>query len=113
MHPNWRRPIWLPVGSGARATLAQVAEDLSRRLVRIFTLDEHRCRPVFGHSPLFQRDPRWRDLILFYKYFHGDSGAGFGASHQTGWTALVVDLILDLHRSKPTGPPGKGPTSAD
>jgi hypothetical protein len=120
---NWRGPVWFPVnyilidavrrygqffgdslrveypaGSGELATLGEVADDLSRRLISLFTIDRDGGRPVYGGSPLFQNDPRWRDLVLFYEYFHGDSGAGLGASHQTGWTALVIDLILELHR---------------
>jgi hypothetical protein len=118
---NWRGPIWLPVnyilidalrryaefhgdtlqveypaGSGRRASLAFVADDLSRRLISLFTVADGR-RPLFGRSDL-HADPRWRDQVLFYEYFHGDTGAGLGASHQTGWTALVIDLILELHR---------------
>jgi hypothetical protein len=66
---------------------------LADRLISIFTRREGR-RPVYGAEPLFQTDPHWQDAILFYEYFHGDTGAGLGASHQTGWTALVVNLIL-------------------
>jgi hypothetical protein len=117
---NWRGPIWFPVnylmiealrkfhhyygadlqvelptGSGRWVTLEEVAVDLSRRLERIFLRDQEEGgrRPVFGGEALFQRDPRWRDHIPFYEYFHGDNGAGLGASHQTGWTALVANLI--------------------
>jgi hypothetical protein len=117
---NWRGPVWFPVnfllieslcrfarffgedhmvehpaGSGIRRTLAQVAADLADRLVSIFTTDPAGRRPVFGDHPLFQGDPRWRDQILFYEYFHGDNGAGLGASHQTGWTGLVAQFLLD------------------
>jgi len=120
---NWRGPIWMPVnyiliealrryaqffgdslqveypaGSGERASLTGVADDLSRRLIGLFTTGRDGTRPVYRDSPLFRHDPQWRDLVLFYEYFHGDTGAGLGASHQTGWTALVVDLILELHR---------------
>jgi hypothetical protein len=77
--------------------LTEVADDLSRRLISLFTVSASGRRPLFGDDPRFT-DPRWRDQVLFYEYFHGDTGAGLGASHQTGWTALVVDLILDLHR---------------
>jgi hypothetical protein len=70
-----------------------VAADLSRRLSRIFLRDEHGRRPVYGGLETFQRDPAWRDFIPFYEYFHGDDGAGIGASHQTGWTALVAKLL--------------------
>jgi hypothetical protein len=115
---NWRGPIWFPInylliealqkfhhylrdsftvecptGSGRQMTLAQVAAELSRRLSRIFLRDEQQKRPVFGGIELFQNDPYWKDLILFHEYFHGDNGAGIGASHQTGWTALVAKLL--------------------
>ena len=116
---NWRGPIWFPVnylvieairrfarfygddllvehptGSGTELTLTELADDLSRRLVRIFLDDDTGRRPVFGNARLFQDDPRWHDLLPFHEYFHGDTGRGLGASHQTGWTALVADLIL-------------------
>ena len=112
---NWRGPIWMPVnglmirallnyyiyfgndfkvecptGSGHLMTLYQVAEEISRRLLNIFLRDKHGRRPVYGGSRKFQEDPHWRDLILFYEYFHGDNGAGLGASHQTGWTGIVA-----------------------
>ncbi|MCP9452651.1 MAG: glucosidase [Nitrospira sp.] len=115
---NWRGPIWFPVnfllieslqkfhyflgdeykveyptGSGRMATLNQVAAELSRRLVHIFLRGPDGRRPVFGGTKKFQEDPLWRDTILFYEYFHGENGAGIGASHQTGWTALVAKLI--------------------
>jgi hypothetical protein len=115
---NWRGPVWFPVnfllieslqrfhyylgdgyrvecptGSGRMLTLWEVATDLSRRLIRLFLRDESGRRPVYGASDKFQRDPHWRDLILFHEYFHGDHGQGLGASHQTGWTALVAKLI--------------------
>jgi hypothetical protein len=115
---NWRGPIWFPVnflmieslqrynhyfgdefqvecptGSGVMMNLADVAAELSRRLSRIFLRDEHGRRPVFGDSEKFQTDPYFRDHVLFYEYFHGDIGAGLGASHQTGWTALVAKLL--------------------
>ncbi len=114
---NWRGPIWFPLnylliesmqrvhfyygdefrvdfptGSGQKKTLWNVAGELSRRLSHIF-LRGNEGRPVYVDTALFQRDPFWRDLILFYEYFHGDTGAGLGASHQTGWTALVAKLI--------------------
>jgi Mannosylglycerate hydrolase MGH1-like glycoside hydrolase domain len=117
---NWRGPIWMPVnalivrgllnlygfygddfkvecptGSGNRMTLFEVAKEISRRLSSIFLRDASGRRPVYGGSAKFQDDPHWRDLILFYEYFHGDNGAGIGASHQTGWTGLVARL-LDL-----------------
>jgi hypothetical protein len=84
-----------PTGSGAQRTLTQVADDLARRLVSIFLPDGSGRRPVFGGCDLMQTDPNWRDQILFHEYFHGDSGVGLGASHQTGWTGLVLDLIAD------------------
>ena len=115
---NWRGPIWFPVnfllieslqkfhfflgdsytvecptGSGRTANLWQVAGEISQRLTRIFTRDQNGQRPVFGGNEKFQSDPYWRDLIPFNEYFHGDNGAGIGASHQTGWTALVAKLI--------------------
>jgi len=115
---NWRGPIWFPVnflliealqkfhhffgdalkvecpsGSGQRMTLWEVAAELSRRLTRLFLRGPDGRRPVYGGTEKFQRDPHWRDLILFYEYFHGDNGAGIGASHQTGWTALVAKLL--------------------
>ena len=70
-----------------------MAGELSRRLVRIFLRDGDGRRPVFGGVETFQRDPHWRDLVPFYEYFHGDNGAGIGASHQTGWTGLVAKLL--------------------
>ena len=74
-------------------TLWEVAAELSRRLLRIFSRDKNGWRPQFGNSTKFQSDPHWRDLILFHEYFDGDSGAGLGASHQTGWTGLVTKLM--------------------
>ncbi|NJO07538.1 MAG: glucosidase, partial [Chloroflexaceae bacterium] len=118
---NWRGPIWFPInylliealrkyhryyrdnvlvecptGSGVMMTLDQVADELSRRLTRIFLRDANEHRPVFGGLQRFQHDPHWRDYILFYEYFHGDNGAGLGASHQTGWTGLVAELLNRL-----------------
>jgi hypothetical protein len=74
-------------------TLYQVAEEIARRLGSIFLRDEQGRRPVYGGSRKFQEDPHWRDHILFYEYFHGDNGAGLGASHQTGWTGIVARLM--------------------
>jgi hypothetical protein len=115
---NWRGPIWFPVnyliieslqkfhyyfgdefkvecptGSGQMMTLWEVAADISRRLSSLFLKDEDGRRPVHGASQKFQTDPHWRDLLLFYEYFHGEHGAGLGASHQTGWTGLVAKLL--------------------
>ena len=85
----------MPQGSGNALTLDQAADELSRRLNRIFLRSEEAGgrRPVFGGEPIFQDDPLWHDHIPFYEYFHGDNGAGLGASHQTGWTALVANLL--------------------
>ena len=80
-----------PVGSGRRLTLGEVADELSRRLVSLFVLDGQGRRPCLGAH---QGDAAWRDRVLFHEYFDGDTGAGLGASHQTGWTALVLDLLL-------------------
>ena len=82
-----------PTGSGRRATLTEVADDLRRRLIAIFLLDDEGRRPCFGDVARFRDDPAWRDALLFHEYFHGDLGCGLGASHQTGWTGLVADLI--------------------
>ena len=115
---NWRGPVWFPVnyllieslqkfhyylgdsftveyptGSGQKRNLADVAAGLSRRLTHTFLRGPDGRRPVYGGAEKFQQDPHWRDLILFYEYFHGDNGAGIGASHQTGWTGLVAKLI--------------------
>jgi hypothetical protein len=120
---NWRGPVWFPVnllvikalisyyryygdnlrvecptGSGVMMNLLEVAQELSRRLVGTFLRGPDGQRPVYGGTRLFQEDPHWRDLILFYEYFHGDNGAGLGASHQTGWTGVVATLIQSLGR---------------
>ena len=78
--------------------LWDVSLELSQRLTKLFLRDENGQRPVSGGAEKFQHDPHWRDLILFYEYFHGDNGAGIGASHQTGWTGLVAKLIHQLYR---------------
>ena len=121
---NWRGPVWFPVnylvirallqydrflgsdftidypvGSGREVTLREVAGDLADRLVSIWLPDSDGRRPVYGGVERMQTDPAWKDNLLFYEYFHGDNGAGLGAMHQTGWTALVADLLLD--------PPGR------
>ncbi len=108
---NWRGPIWFPTSyllvesllkfreaHGHGLGLKDLAEDVAERLINIFKRDEHGHRPVFGGAEKFQNDPHWRDYILFYEHFHGDNGAGIGASHQTGWTALVANLIDDWRR---------------
>lgn len=93
-----------PTGSGESHDLLTIAQDLADRCVSIFERAPDGRRPVFGGTTRFQEDPVW-DNLLFYEYFHGDNGAGLGASHQTGWTALVVDLLLD--------PPVGGGTSRE
>ncbi|MBD1933502.1 MULTISPECIES: MGH1-like glycoside hydrolase domain-containing protein [Cyanophyceae] len=115
---NWRGPIWFPInylliealqkfhhylgddfkiecptGSGQMMNLWEVATELSQRMIQIFLKNESGQRPVYGDLEIFQTDPHWRDLILFHEYFHGDNGAGLGASHQTGWTGVVAKLI--------------------
>jgi len=92
----WAGPdftVEVPTGSGRRMTLLDAARELGDRLVSLFRDDEPGRRPVFGGYERQQSDPEWHDLLLFYEYFHGDTGAGLGAAHQTGWTALVADLI--------------------
>jgi hypothetical protein len=98
----------LPTGSEHQATLWEVAEELSRRLTRLFLRDANGRRPVYGGTETLQQDPHWRDLVLFYEYFHGDNGAGLGASHQTGWTGVVAKVIqlygyLDAERALELG----------
>ena len=115
---NWRGPIWFPVnfllieslqkfhhylgdefkvecptGSGRMMTLWEVAAELSQRMTRIFLKGSDGRRPVHGTNRLYQNDPNWQDLVLFYEYFHGDNGSGVGASHQTGWTGVVAKLL--------------------
>jgi hypothetical protein len=85
--------VELPSGSGNMLTLWEVAAELSRRLTKIFLRDEQGRRPLYGDLKNFQNDPNWRDLLLFHEYFHGDTGVGLGASHQTGWTGLVTKLL--------------------
>jgi len=132
---NWRGPVWMPVnvmiirallqyhyyygnaftiecptGSGRRMNLYEVAQEITRRLTATFLRDEHGRRPVHGGVRKFQDDPHWRDLILFYEYYHGDNGAGLGASHQTGWSGVIAramhifattsaDQLLDLGKA--------------
>ena len=85
--------IECPTGSGRLMNLFEVSREISGRLVSTFTRDAHGRRPVYGGTERFQTDPHWRDYILFFEYFHGDNGAGLGASHQTGWTGAVASLI--------------------
>jgi hypothetical protein len=125
---NWRGPIWMPVnavllrsllslylyhgndfkvecptGSGKLMNLYEVAQEITGRLTRIFLKDKSGRRPVYGGTEKFQTDPHWKDYLLFFEYFHGDNGAGLGASHQTGWTGLVakyVELFCRLDGAK-------------
>jgi hypothetical protein len=122
---NWRGPIWFPVnfllvealqryhhfygddlrvefptGSGNRLNLAEVAAEIAARLARLFLPDKDGRRPCHGADRRYADDPHWKDLVLFYEYFHGDTGQGLGASHQTGWTALVATLLEDCSRSR-------------
>jgi hypothetical protein len=90
--------VALPDGTGRQVTLTEMAGEIANRLIRIFTRNEEGKRPVYGGSKKFQDDPHWRDYILFYEYFHGDNGAGIGASHQTGWSGLVASLIDEWRR---------------
>jgi hypothetical protein len=85
--------IECPTGSGRMMNLFEVTQEITERLGRIFLRDEKGHRPVYGGTKKFQEDPHWRDHLLFYEYFHGDNGAGLGASHQTGWTGLVGGLM--------------------
>lgn len=82
-----------PTGSGKYLSLQEIAKDLGSRLVKIFRKDEQGRRPCFGENEKLQKDPHFKDLLLFNEYFHGDDGRGLGASHQTGWTALIANLI--------------------
>jgi hypothetical protein len=115
---NWRGPVWMPVnvmqytallrmgayygdsfavecptGSGKYMSLFEVARELAERLIATFQRNSEGRRPVFGSTEKFQSDPHWRDHLLFYEYFHGDNGAGIGASHQTGWTGSIARMI--------------------
>ena len=123
---NWRGPVWMPVngllirsllnlyqfygddfkvecptGSGHLMNLFEVAQELARRLSRIFLRDASGRRPVYGGTKKFQEDPHWKDYILFYEYFHGDNGAGLGASHQTGWTGIIARTLDLFARTNP------------
>jgi hypothetical protein len=102
-----------PSGSGNMLTLWEVAAEISRRLSAIFVHDESGRRPVYGNSPKFQSDPHWRDLITFAEYFHGDTGAAVGASHQTGWTGLVTKLMQQSGESQKAEPEFATATAAD
>lgn len=85
--------VQCPTGSGHYMTLYEVAKEIGARLSRIFLRDESGKRPVYGGTKKFQEDPHWKDYILFYEYFHGDNGAGLGASHQTGWTGTIARIM--------------------
>jgi hypothetical protein len=89
--------IEYPTGTGTLLTYGEIATDLRRRLISIFLVGADGHRPCFGGTERFRTDPRWRDNIQFNEYFNGDNGAGLGASHQTGWTGLVADLIIRVH----------------
>jgi len=131
---NWRGPVWfplnvlliealqkhhfylgddfkveLPAGSGKTMTLWEVTTDLSYRLIRLFLKDDAGRRPVHGDRRKFQTDPHWRDLILFHEYFDGNTGAGLGASHQTGWTGVVAKLIQQYGEYALQGKPANRP----
>ena len=92
--------IECPTGSGQMMTLLEVARELGERLARIFLHDASGKRPNDGAAQKFANDPHWRDLVLFHEYFHGDTGQGLGASHQTGWTALIAKLLLQQSRKR-------------
>jgi len=92
--------IEFPSGSRRMMTLRQVAMELGKRLVDLFRTNEDGMRPIFGIDDKFQSDPHFKDHILFYEYFHGDNGRGVGASHQTGWTGLVADIIDEISRNQ-------------
>jgi hypothetical protein len=93
-----------PTGSGNLLTLWEISQEISRRLAGTFLRDQNGFRAVHGASDKFQCDPHWKDLILFYEYFHGDSGHGVGASHQTGWTGVVAKLLQQSGKRMPVGP---------
>ena len=95
-----------PTGSGRKLNLLEVSRELARRLSSIFLKDARGRRPVHGQVDLYANDPTWQDMILFYEYFHGDSGRGLGASHQTGWTALVARLLEERVREDPRSQAG-------
>ena len=97
-----------PTGSGQEMTLWEVTTEMTRRLITLFTRDENGRRPVHGDREKFQSDPYWRDLILFHEYFHGDTGEGLGASHQTGWTGVVAKLIHQYAEYALQAEPGLG-----
>ena len=116
---NWRGPIWFPIkcliieslqkfhhyygddfkiefptGSEKYCTILEISEQLAKRLIALFLLDEQGQRPIYRHAPQMQSDPQFRDYLQYYEYFHGDTGRGIGACHQTGWTGLVAKLLF-------------------
>jgi hypothetical protein len=126
---NWRGPVWMPInfmiiealktygkffgdsllvefptGSGNRVTLTSAAQLLAERVARLFLPDANGFRPCHGGEPRYAMDPAWRDLVLFHEYFHGDTGKGLGAAHQTGWTALVAELLAEKVAMLPQPP---------
>jgi hypothetical protein len=130
---NWRGPVWFPInflviealeryhhfygdelkvefptGSGRRVTLDVVAHELADRLARLFLPNENGQRPCHGKNLRYRDDPHWKELVLFHEYFHADTGAGLGASHQTGWTALAALLIEDKARTRVEGGRARG-----
>ena len=130
---NWRGPVWFPLnylllealeryhhfygdsfqvefptGSGNLLNLDQVAHELGGRLLKLFLPDAQGRRPCFGQEMIWTDDPHWRKLLLFHEFFHGDSGAGLGANHQTGWTALVARLLEDRAKIRAEGGPSLG-----
>jgi hypothetical protein len=135
---NWRGPVWFPanyllvealeryhhfyqddlevecpVGSGKMMNLLEVSQELATRLARVFLRDGDQRRPVHGGDERYASDPRWKDLVLFYEYFHGDTGRGVGASHQTGWTAVATRFIEKLARGRDVGLAKRGARAGD
>jgi hypothetical protein len=129
---NWRGPVWFPInylivealeryhhfygegfkvecptGSGNMMTLREAAHELAARLTKIFLPDKSGVRPCFNHDPRFATDPHWKNLVLFHEYFHGETGKGLGANHQTGWTALVIRHLEDIGRRRERETPKK------
>jgi len=135
---NWRGPVWMPInfmiiealrtygrffgdsllvefptGSGHRVTLTVAAELLAARVQRLFMPDENGVRPCHGGEPRYAEDPAWKDLVLFHEYFHGETGSGLGAAHQTGWTALVAELLAEkIAMLQTLPPPAAAPTTS-
>jgi hypothetical protein len=126
---NWRGPVWMPMnylivhalrqyseyykdqshvefptGSGKQMMLGEISNELAKKLVSMFQKDEDGARPVNGNEKIYQTDPNFKDLVLFYEYFHGDTSRGVGASHQTGWTGVVAELINRITTHNPQSP---------